>query len=499
MSCSPAFRLAPSRNARIAALRRTCGGAMVAIVLLPALCVAQDLNTADQRKRLLAEHAQRLEELAAACRREGHAGAAESVSSWLPRREPATLYLFLPSERSRQTERSQGDPPPDWQRRFDELREQQAQALFDLATEAASGEQPWLALELAAEALREDPDHEAARSVFGHQLVEGAWRTPFEMQRLRRGQIWHERYGWIERDDLPRYESGLEPVGARWVAADLAAQAHRDIRRGWQIRTEHYQVTTNHSLAEGASLAARLETLQSAFRIAFPRYPQDDPALARLRDQRARASDLRPHEVYHFRTRDEYNAALRPLQSRIDMTLGIYFDTMRRAYFFAGADAAAAGTLYHEATHQLIQETRPTETNIARRHNFWIVEGIAVYAESLTDHGPWWTLGGLNAARVPAARHNLLAENFYVPLAELTQLGMPELQRHPNIAKLYSQAAGLVTFLMHYDDGRYRGALVEYLIAVYSGKDNADTLAKLTGVEYDQLDREYREFLQQGL
>ncbi|MEX0939698.1 MAG: hypothetical protein WDZ59_17675 [Pirellulales bacterium] len=494
----PAFRLAAGRNAQTGAPGRTCAGALLALLLLPALSVAQDSSTADQRARLLAEHAQRLEELATDCRREGLADAAKSVSSWLPQREPATLYLFLPSERSRQAERSQSDPPPDWQRRFDDLREQQAQALFGLATQAASGEQPWLAVELVSEALREDPDHEAARSVFGHQLVDGAWRTPFEMRMLRGGQIWHERYGWIDQDDLPRYESGLERIGTRWVAVDTAAQAHRDIRRGWQIRTEHYQVTTNHSLAEGASLATRLEKLQSAFRIAFPRYPQDEPAMARLRGESARPANRRPHEVYHFRTRDQYNAALRPLQSRIDMTLGIYFDTMRRAYFFAGADAAA-GTLYHEATHQLIQETRPTETNVARRHNFWIVEGIAVYAESLIDHGRWWTLGGPNAARVPAARHNLLAENFYVPLAELTQLGMHELQRHPHIAKLYSQAAGLVTFLMHYDDGRYRGALAEYLIAVYSGKDNADTLATLTGVDYDQLDRQYREFMQQGL
>ncbi len=74
-------------------------------------------------------------------------------------------------------------------------------------------------------------------------------------------------------------------------------------------------------------------------------------------------------------------------------------------------------------------------------------------------------------------------------------MGVEALQSHPEIAKLYSQSAGLTTFLMHYEGGRYRDALDRYLVAVYTGKADAGTLADLTGVGYDALDRQYRDFL----
>ena len=71
------------------------------------------------------------------------------------------------------------------------------------------------------------------------------------------------------------------------------------------------------------------------------------------------------------------------------------------------------------------------------------------------------------------------------------------MQRDPRIARLYTQSAGLTHFLMHYDGGRYRDALVAYLSTVYSGRDVPASLAQLTGVGYDILDRQYREFLQE--
>ena len=75
---------------------------------------------------------------------------------------------------------------------------------------------------------------------------------------------------------------------------------------------------------------------------------------------------------------------------------------------------------------------------------------------------------------------------------------MEKLQEDPRIATLYSQAAGLTNFLVHHDGGRYRDALVAYLVAVYTGRDDPDTLAKLTGVDYSALDKQYHEFIEAG-
>ena len=91
-----------------------------------------------------------------------------------------------------------------------------------------------------------------------------------------------------------------------------------------------------------------------------------------------------------------------------------------------------------------------------------------------------------------------MKDHFYVPLAEFTAYGRERLQADPRIKTLYSQAAGLTHFLVYYQDGRYRDALVQYLSIIYSGKDDADTLARLTGVGYNELDKQYREFLTRG-
>ena len=102
------------------------------------------------------------------------------------------------------------------------------------------------------------------------------------------------------------------------------------------------------------------------------------------------------------------------------------------------------------------------------------------------------TLGGTEAGRIHVARHRLLKDNFYIPLAELVALGMQDVQRHPNIAQLYSQSAGLATFLL----ARYPEQAVRYLESVYSGHADRDTLAQLTGRSYAELDGEYREFME---
>jgi hypothetical protein len=208
---------------------------------------------------------------------------------------------------------------------------------------------------------------------------------------------------------------------------------------------------------------------------------------------------VRPFRVYYHRTKDEYVAALRHRQPRIAETLGIYFDTHREAHFFAGPQDYAA-TLYHEAVHQLFQESRNAARQVGGTHNFWVIEGAATYFETLTEHsdphaGLYFTVGVATAGRLPAAGERL-KDGFYVPLAELTRFGKDDVQRHPDIAKLYSQATGLTAFLMHSQNGRFREPLVDYLNAVYAGRDDHESLTETTGRSYSELDAEYRRFME---
>ena len=68
--------------------------------------------------------------------------------------------------------------------------------------------------------------------------------------------------------------------------------------------------------------------------------------------------------------------------------------------------------------------------------------------------------------------------------AELVGYGSERIQKDPKIQMLYSQAAAMTNFLVYYQGGRYRDALVAYLVDVYTGKDTPHTLSQRTGCRY---------------
>ena len=492
-------------------------GILVVAVLASTLVRADDLE--DARTRWDSEYAERLEELASFCDSRQWSERAEQTRTWIVPRDPDQLCLYvIPHAVSVPDAPAQeSDTEDEWQRRFSALRQERAEALFELAQRAAKERNVTLAVQWASQTLRENPDHELARRVFGYLASEGEWWRSYGRSMKDQGHIWHHQFGWIRSQDLARYKGGQRKWNGKWIDNEEEATLRHDIRSGWQVRTEHYLVTTNHSFAAGLELAQRLEQLQQIWRQVFAEYyltASSAQALfqALFRGQTPLPRPRAAHRVTLFRNREEYIRSLRPAQPRIDVSLGIYFDSTRRAYFFAG-DEDHTTTMYHEATHQLFQEAksrgkprdksrlrRRGQKSVARGWNFWIIEGIATYMESLRPDPDRpgegvWKLGGMNSGRMPAARHRLINDNYYVPLDRLTKMGMSDIQRHPDIAKLYSQFAGLTTFFMHYDQGRYRRPLVKYLGLVYSGKDRPHSLARLTGRSYPELDTEYRQFM----
>ncbi|MEX2142826.1 MAG: hypothetical protein WD894_26455 [Pirellulales bacterium] len=448
-----------------------------------------------------------LAELAQWCEGRELTEAAALVRGWLPIRDPLKAYIFkLPESR---------DPPKHiysadavasefWQR-FIELREAQATALLRLAKQAHAAQDYALSFDLVREACRENPDHAQARAILGYERYNGGWALPDTARRLVAGQAHHEKFGWLPARHAKRYEQGQRFFRGRWLTAAEDERLHSAIGSGWRIESEHYVVTTNHSLEEGVGLSRRLEELYDVWRHVFVDYYSPSTTMQRWFEDgdaensggsgRGTKTMVRPrHQVTYFRNRDEYKNALRPLQPQIEITLGIYFARPRTAYFFAG-DEQYAGTLLHEGTHQLFQETRQTSNAAGTRSNFWAVEAVACYMESLVEHEHWYTLGGPREGRVPAARKRLLEDQFYVPLSEVTWLGMHDLQRDQRLPKIYSQIAGQAWFFLHADGGRHRQPFIETLIAVYTGKADAHTLAKACGKSYEQLDGEYRRFM----
>ncbi|MBN2022214.1 MAG: hypothetical protein JW809_05425 [Pirellulales bacterium] len=450
--------------------------------------------------RAVADYRAAMEELAAWCDQKGLADEARQTRDWHKPRDPNKVYVAILPDRLgtlAPPEGAAGDAL-EWHHRFARLRQDQAKALFGLARRAARSGAPSLAVELAMAAIHEDPDHDGVRRLLGYQAYEGGWRTGYEVRRLRAGYVWSDRFGWIRRDDLPRYEAGERRHKDRWITAEEDERLHRDIHNGWDIQTEHYTVRTNHGIEAGVALGVKLEQLYRVWNQLFLYYYANESQLASLFDGRGRQPAPPRHHVVLFRDRDDYNQSLRPAISNIEISVGLYSDQTRRAYFFAGKDHDER-TLYHEATHQLFHESRPVALGVGRQANFWIVEGIALYMESLHAEDGYHVLGGFDDVRMRAARYRLLHDRFFVPWEELTAYGLDRLQADPRIATLYSQMAGMTHFLVHGRDARYRDALVRYLAAVYQGSQDPALLPKLTGVPYAELDRQYREFIAQGV
>lgn len=373
-----------------------------------------------------------------------------------------------------------------------------ADAVFAAARSAVAAGAVSDAFRLAAATLAVDPDHVDARRLLGYQRVGDHWAGPYARRMLEQGQVWSKKFGWVKSDELSKFAQGLRPSRGQWVSSDEDARQHARLDRGWTVRTDHVMVTTNIDRAAGAELATRLEALFQVWRQLFGEFdaaPRD--LQARLDGKDAAGFTPKPFHVMYHRNRPEYNDALRRWQPQIEQTLGIYFDSRRESHFFAGADQDP-GTVAHEAVHQFFYESAPRATrNLAATANVWAVEGAACYFESLTPAADGaYAIGAADAGRLQAARHRRTVDNYYVPLAELTALGMTDLQERPDLARLYSQSAGLASFFIDGHGGRYRDAFRKLLAEIYAGRDEPDTLAKVAGASYEQLDREYLEYMQ---
>lgn len=460
----------PCAPEHVAGFRRAwtvlAAAAVLAATATPRLCLADDNGPlAAARAALDATYASQLEQLADKCDELGLTSRAEETRAWFIRRVRDRQYLFLVPESD--PLRPPKDAPQiaqQWYRKFRELRSAQADALVKLWQQEIAAGRSTTAYRLVHEVLRENPDHQLARRALGYTLVSGHWRLPGAVERSRVARVMHPKLGW-------------------------AAGKY------WRIETAHFEVVTDHSPQAGLQLGRKLEELYSVWRQLFVRYWADDALIAsNLAGRSSIRSTRRHYKVVLFRDRAGYVAQLSRSQPQIAMTLGYYMQRERTAFFYWG-DAETEATWFHEGTHQLFQETRLGTAGVGEKDNFWIVESVALYMESMVHRDGYYTTGGIETPRLQYARNRLLVGNFFVPLRELVTLGRESFQADERIRPLYSQCSGLGHFLMDADEGRHRPALVEYLRQVYQGRSGPSLLEQLTRTPLERLDAEYRAFL----
>lgn len=445
-----------------------------------------------------------LEELAVACEQRELSDAAATVRERIDRPDTSELRL-------RRLPRAVVDELPAgiaaderfWQAQLRHLTSTYARQLYLLARQAIAAGNVGVAWQLVHETAEYDSDHAPARKVLGFVRQGNEWVSPFEAVMLRQQQVWHDRFGWLPRDHVARYERGERRFSGNWISEKKEEELRRDFSRGWDVRTDHFRIRTNHSLERGVEVARKLEDFhQLFFQVLAGFFTSREQARKLIEGASKPPQPPEPFDVFYFRSRAEYVAYLKTrTNQQVEITNGMFFPSTGVAYFFDDPEAVDPdATLYHEATHQILSGARPKADQIGSSANFWLVEGIACYMESFRRDGEAtearFSVGRPDHKRLLAARANLLDDNYFIPLDELAALGMNEFQRHPQIRKNYSQSAALTHFFMHYDSGRYREALVEHLSDLYSTSSRRPVrLADLIGLPAVDLDGQYRDYM----
>lgn len=387
-----------------------------------------------------------------------------------------------------------------WRIEFRSIRSKMATNLYLLSRRVLNAGNPHAAWRLIHEVLWYDSDYGRARTLLGYEQFGEEWVTPFAAKKQRERFVWHDRFGWLPAVHVERYEKGERFFRNRWRTAQQEKNLRRLWSNAWEIETDHYRLKTNVSLEDGVALAKKLEVFHEWFQRAYPAFFNTPAQLKALFGAPAnrRARKRTPFVFHYYRTKEEYVRRLVGKNPGIEVSNGIFSPDDHIAHFYVDPDSEIESTVYHEATHQILYELNPKNRRLAEDEHFWILEGFACYVESFRPTSDGVSIGNPDYVRFYFAKKNLLEDGIFVPVDRLAGLSKKAFQDPNGIKERYTQASGLVHFYMHYENGRYRDAMIDHLAALYrpiTPGFRIGGMDQFTGVSYSELSRQYRDYI----
>lgn len=479
---------------------------------------------ADLKATLDRERAQ-LEALAAKLAADGRAGEAEAVRRLIePEPEPNAPNTFKPLPDPVVPGEGEIAPPPE----AAAIRTRSSKALFALYQRAIApgSERIGVATESLRAAFRRNSLDPEINRLLGYVPHDGGWATPQTAANLKNHMVRHPRFGWVEESWVPHLDRGELPAvpvpgqPLAWLPADEADRQRRDFaKRPWLITTAHFEIAANVPLEEVISFGQRLEALHELFWVLLPDLydPKSVPIVQRARDPMRQAGlTTKRHQVWYFASKDEYVEYFRK-SYRIDVegTLGYAMPPSEarsyrqkpRSYFYRPPpdDAiAATETLFHEASHQLVFESGPSNAFTSNLGQFWVWEGLGTYFETLRPMADGsYQFGGFVGPRLAKARADLVDADGFVDLTALLAMGRAHFQAAEVASDHYAEGMALVVFLLHGQGGRYREGFLEYLAEAYRGRfrpgGGGEPLPDRLGTSAQSLDQEFRRFVTEAV
>ncbi|HEX8200624.1 MAG TPA: DUF1570 domain-containing protein [Isosphaeraceae bacterium] len=488
---------------------------VVAQIPPPETAAERSAPLRQESREIRRREAERLAAAADALAARGRAEEAETVRGWIePEPDPDGPTRFVPlPEFVAASDPGLANVPAR------AIREATAEAWYELAERALQANQLALADECLRRVVGRRPDHAEARRLLGYVPRAGGWATPFAVRMLREGQVQHPKFGWVPAAWIPHLEQGELPAPAepgrprRWLPAAEADALRRDVANAWDLVTPHFRIRANVPLAEAITFGRRLEDFHEAFLalLADVIGPERHPLAQRFRKPAATAvREPEPHRVWYFAARDQYIDFLtRRGVPDVQAELGRYLPPKESrqlkippaSYFFLDPtnQLGATGTLYHEASHQLLFETAGPTAYERNLGNYWVFEGLGTYFETVTSHPDGsLAIGGRVGPRFETARSRLVDNGEVVPIARLVAQDESAF-KGGDVYLHYAQSLALTLFLMQADGGRHRDGFLAYVHDAYRGRARGGpALAHHLGEEYESLEARFLEFLKAG-
>lgn len=448
------------RHPRSTPLALLAGWAVISVTGLGSERVIAQSSMADATGPPRDAFQRELLRLADICDSLGLEAEAKQSRGWLPPLRNDRRCLYLPVEPASAAD---GDlQRSSWARHFSAAREEFAEHLFRLAGRALEEEDEQAAYLLLWRVLREDPSHSEARRILGPLATAMRVRP-----QVRRATAAHPEFAW--------------PAGSY----------HR-------VETPHFKITGRGETSASVQLARQLEQFYALWSQVF--YPLWAPP-GQLAARFAGGSAAWPHrqalQVVWLADRDDYLTTLGVAETNIGVSVGYYAPHLRKSFFYP--DASLSKTLQHELTHQLLAEATSIDARVdaGSQSGFWLIEGIALYMESLTAADSYWTLGGVESERLQTARYRAARDGYWPGWEEFTRAGMEDWKQDPQIALLYTQAAGLTHLFMDHLDTQppARDVFLKSLVSVYQGAVDSSALWELLGGSEEAAKLKYQQTL----
>ncbi len=404
-----------------------------------------------------AQFAEQLLSIADICDRYELPAQAELTRRWQSPNLDGETTLYLPKPLWDETQASK--LATSWARRFNAARRQHAAHLLQAADQWIAQDET-AAYRMVWHALREDPGNERARQILG-TLAKAADVRP----KLTRGRTAHPSFGW--------------PAGTYS-----------------RIQTPHFLLTTRGDARASRRLAEQLEQFYALWSQTFFAWWCPPEVLKnRLQGASAPWPKHRNLEVVLLKDREDYIQTLGGNEGHIGVSVGYYSPDAKQSFFYPSAELDQ--TLYHELTHQLLMEATRigAQADAGTDRELWLLEGIALYMESLAERDGYWTLGGIDAPRLQTARYRGVRDGYWPEWSTFHSGNLESWKRDPEISRLYAHAVGLSHVFLDRLGNAARDAYLKELASVYQNQASDDRLLTFLAQDEARATERYQELL----